>query len=314
MYFPYLRGRQYELIALRELLKNGKLTDKVIPVIEPVKFSPTLVNTLEEFKENNKNVSLILNPQVGTFKQEYDVAGREGLKVRLENIFMENNNLYPTSLMTRDYEPEEEFIRPAENGNQIIICKKVDDLEGYNRYYRNIETRYNFISESSKLRREVSTNRVKISDNFSKLSRNTDYADYEDEFFSDDHKYFRDDDYKGFSDYSIVGEEYSESGFAPYAVAIHIVYFDDENNLRIHHFVSDSNLDPSNPAGKFEEALSKLVEKVDKGMIQRTEAINELERLYQTKSYPGLGTVKKLSIMHHIELIGNYLDGGDKES
>ena len=25
MYFPYLRGRQYELIALRELLENNKL-------------------------------------------------------------------------------------------------------------------------------------------------------------------------------------------------------------------------------------------------------------------------------------------------
>ena len=28
MYFPYLRGRQYELIALRELLANNKLGNK----------------------------------------------------------------------------------------------------------------------------------------------------------------------------------------------------------------------------------------------------------------------------------------------
>lgn len=46
MYFPYLRGRQYELIALRELLANNKLGNNVIPIIEPVRLSPTLISTL----------------------------------------------------------------------------------------------------------------------------------------------------------------------------------------------------------------------------------------------------------------------------
>ena len=51
-------------------------------------------------------------------------------------------------------------------------------------------------------------------------------------------------DTKVFQTYSIVGKEYSDSGFAPYAVAIHIVYpasISDET-LRIHHFVSDSTI------------------------------------------------------------------------
>lgn len=43
MYFPYLRGRQFELIALRELLENGVLSDRIIPIIEPVKLSSTLI-------------------------------------------------------------------------------------------------------------------------------------------------------------------------------------------------------------------------------------------------------------------------------
>lgn len=29
---------------------------------------------------------------------------------------------------------------------------------------------------------------------------------------------------------------------------------------------------------------------------------------YNNESYPGLGSVKKLSLMHHLELIGKYLD------
>lgn len=43
MYFPYLRGRQFELIALRDLVDKGVLSDKIIPIIEPVKLSSTLM-------------------------------------------------------------------------------------------------------------------------------------------------------------------------------------------------------------------------------------------------------------------------------
>lgn len=49
MYFPYVRGRQYELLALRELATNNLLGDYVTPIIEPVKLSSTLVNVMAEF-------------------------------------------------------------------------------------------------------------------------------------------------------------------------------------------------------------------------------------------------------------------------
>ena len=49
MYFPILRGRQFELLALRELLNKGVLSNQVIPIIEPVKVSTTFVKTIETF-------------------------------------------------------------------------------------------------------------------------------------------------------------------------------------------------------------------------------------------------------------------------
>jgi superfamily II DNA or RNA helicase len=36
MYFPYLRARQFELIALRELSAEPQFKSHVIPVLEPV--------------------------------------------------------------------------------------------------------------------------------------------------------------------------------------------------------------------------------------------------------------------------------------
>lgn len=44
MYFPHLRGKQFELIALRELV--GVLnSDKVMPIIEPLKSNTKSIET-----------------------------------------------------------------------------------------------------------------------------------------------------------------------------------------------------------------------------------------------------------------------------
>lgn len=146
-----------------------------------------------------------------------------------------------------------------------------------------------------------------MADRFNKQDRNNDYIEIDDEPFSEDHLYYLEDGYVGFADYSVVGKEYNETGFAPYAVAIHIVYFDTDDSLRIKHFVSDSNDDISDPARKFQEALSILIEWNEERKLD-TVAMKEFEHLFHREAYPGLGTVKKLSIMHHLELIGRYLD------
>lgn len=160
-------------------------------------------------------------------------------------------------------------------------------------------------------KRKLRGNRVLLDDKFNKKARNADYKTIEDEFFSDDHLYYEDDGYIGFSDYSIIGDEYNESGFAPYAVAIHVVYFDEDESLRVRHFVSDSNEDISNTAKKFYQALYKLRQWYESMKDKRldTKGMITLLRHYDEQTYPGLGTVKKLSLMHHIELMNNFIKG-----
>lgn len=86
--------------------------------------------------------------------------------------------------------------------------------------------------------------------------------------------------------------------------AIHIVY-PTNDELRIHHFVSDSNDDITDVAGKFGEAVEKLAEwnQSRSEKCLNTYGMREFEHLYHTKTFPGLGVVKKLSIMHHLELM-----------
>lgn len=79
--------------------------------------------------------------------------------------------------------------------------------------------------------------------------------------------------------------------------------------MYIYHFVSDTKDTPTDPAGKFAQALAKLIAKLDSGSshILETNAIKEFRQLHAKGHFPGLGSVKKLSMMHHIETLADYL-------
>lgn len=309
MYFPYLRGRQFELIAVRELSDKGKLSKHIIPIIEPVKLSATITSTITACEKSDNKIAIISNPQVGSL---YADAKKDKTGTKLDELrtrITKSTAVINTVLSAKDSKLKyDKLIQSGVSQDEIIaIFTDRDYISDYDDVF-NKQSKYCVIPYDSAFRR-IRGNRVLIADRFDavKKERNNDYSKKEDEFFSDDHLYYADDNYIGFSDYSIVGQEYQESGFAPYAVAIHIVYFDEKKELRIHHFVSNSNDDISDPANKFYEAVSKLVE-WNKTMGLDTEGIHTFEELHHTGAYPGLGVVKKLSIMHHIELMGNYLE------
>lgn len=305
MYFPYLRGRQFELIALRELVEKDVLSSRIIPIIEPVKLSSTLVKTIETYGTNSRQLAIITNPKVGSFIIDAKEEKNQKLKESLSASIKENNSILFMNILRSNSRPERFIEKHA--ANMGIICSDKDAIPIYETYFADKDVKYNLIPDESGFRRKIRKNRVLLADKFNKQDRNNDYIEVDDEPFSEDHLYYLEDGYVGFADYSVVGEEYNETGFAPYAVAIHIVYFDTDDSLRVKHFVSDSNDDISDPAGKFQEALSKLVVWNEEEQLD-TAAMKEFEDLYRREAYPGLGTVKKLSIMHHLELIGRYLD------
>ncbi|WP_153260131.1 sce7725 family protein, partial [Burkholderia cenocepacia] len=80
--------------------------------------------------------------------------------------------------------------------------------------------------------------------------------------------------------------------------------------MYIYHFVSDTKDTPTDPAGKFAQALTKLIAKLDSGTshILETDAIKEFRDFHAKGHFPGLGYVKKLSMKHHIETLADYLD------
>lgn len=67
IYYPYLRGRMYDLMALRELVEQDQLSAKIVPIIEPVRDSKELQQTVQTLIDHQQPFSVIANPQVSVY-------------------------------------------------------------------------------------------------------------------------------------------------------------------------------------------------------------------------------------------------------
>ncbi len=150
--------------------------------------------------------------------------------------------------------------------------------------------------------------RVLIRDGFVRR-KNADYPPVEK--FSDLHVTFEEEGMNGFGDFLVVGDDYSEGGGPAYAVAIHLTHIDPDKDdvMYVYHFLSTTNDTPTDPAGKFSQALEKLIAKLNSGASHLVEgsSIAEFRELHEKKHFPGLGHVKKLAMKHHLETLADFL-------
>lgn len=309
MYFPYFRGRQYEMLALKELAAEGLLGKSIIPIVEPVKLMSTFDTTLRVYAQKQFRIALIFNPAVGDF------AGDTNFVEEYAKRFGTVKGVIPALLMNEGADDTISALtaKGIAISDIVTILNNRDFIGGYKAAFASAVPSYTLLPDEREFRRAANIPKVTFKDNFEKKARNADYP--EDSFFTDDHLFFAEDDYSGFGDYSIVGSEFTEGGFAPRVVTIHIAYFDVDNTMRVRHFSSYSNNeDISDVAGKFHEAVTLLAEWYCKGQQhQNTYALSVLLKHANDGYYPGLPTIKKLSIMHHLELVGKFLDGGMKK-
>jgi hypothetical protein len=74
MYYPYLRGKQYELLLLRENAKFIK-ENNIHPIIEPVKDNfAAIKRALNELNKKKVEYVLIANPQIGDYKEDSQIV------------------------------------------------------------------------------------------------------------------------------------------------------------------------------------------------------------------------------------------------
>jgi hypothetical protein len=308
MYFPYFRGKQYELITIRENVKLMKKSG-IIPIIEPVKsnLSPlsravsAIVETGSDFilAANPRHGELIDNPEPFQKFVDGELQGCANLHLgyivdssstvaEIEG-FLTKYPKYKIAIFHHGFPSGKELALSVTKFDNVVMHLFVDGYSGklYQRHFNKKK-------------------RLLIRDGFKQRKKNSEYP--ETEHFSDLHITYSDEGMDGFGDFLIVGDDYMDIGGPAYAVAIHLTYLDDEENMFIWHFLSDRTDSPVDPAGKFLEALEKMIAKVDADeSAYQSSACDEFRDLYRRRHFPGLGYVKKLSMQHHIEVMSAYL-------
>ncbi len=313
MYYPFLRGKQFELILLRD---NAKIVadNDIHPIIEPVKCDfKALDRALTIVEENGVNYTLILNPITGEKPVATEIIFHNFINISDINfhnlsygyILNAETNIEELITLLEGNRDKQFSIIHYGFSNSKLIADKINDFD-------NIKRHIFIEGYAGKLyQRHLKKDgivRILIRDGFKPQRKNSLYP--ESEHFSDLHITYPDEGMDGFGDYLIVGDDYSETGGPAYAVAIHLTYLNEEDDMFIYHFVSDRSDSPTDPGGKFLEALSKLIDKAENknSMIFKSNAYYEFKNLYEKQHYPGLGYVKKLSMQHHLELIVNFFN------
>lgn len=311
MYYPFIRGKQFELVMLREMApKLAKW--EFVPIIEPVKENfPALKRALDKLIEHNCRFILIANPSVGELKESSSSLWSEVFDGQLGEYknYSVGLNLSATAQLVL----AQEFFE-LHQVSTAVVHNGFSDGKGLSTLIRekkpSITDQIFVAKHSSTLYRKhfQGITRVLVEDGF--ISRNNkEYPPSEP--FSELYLTYEDMGCQAFGDFLIVGSDFKEGGGPAYAIAIHLTYVDPtaDNAIAIKHYLSDQVDTPKDPAGKFLEALSKLVEDVKKNdsQILKTTAVMEYLQLYEDKHFPGLGYTKKLSMQHHVELIAHIL-------
>ena len=310
MYHPYLRGKQYELITVRETARL-LASSGFVPIIEPVKVALSgLQRTLATVCEAEGRAIVIVNPHHGGYSRD-----GQSISTLLQKEFLKRREIAAGILLKESMTAEEAIAccREHRDHDMALIHAGFTDAKGLADRLGDLagEMRHVFLEPyCGKLYRKhfAGARRILIRDGFERR-RNRDHPPVE--LFSDLHVTFPEEGMNGFGDFLIVGDDFSESGGPAYAVAIHLTFIDPSKDdaMYVYHFVSERQDTPTDPAGKFGEALGALMSKLRERdhHILETQAVAEFRDLHRRGHFPGLGYVKKLSMKHHIETLSAFL-------
>lgn len=309
MYHPYFRGKQFDLLTIREmapLLSEAGFR----PIIEPVRDGLGGLNkSLNAVVEASGRAVVIINPHYG----DLSGAGPQ-LSDLLKEKFLDMPGISAGILLKPDTGTAEALKCFEQHSlhSPVFIHAGFGEAKALSDGLGTItkdQCHVFFERYCGKLylKHFKGGHRVLLRDGFER-KRNRDYEPLEK--FSDLHVTFEDEGMDGFGDFLIVGDEFSESGGPAYAIAIHLTFIDNdkEDEMWIHHFLSERQDTPKDPAGKFAEALARMMKVLNKpdSKILETKAVQEFRALHKDGHFPGLGHVKKLSMNHHIETLAHY--------
>jgi len=309
MYLPFLRGKLYELKAIKEYIDEGYGKENgrhIMRIIEPVKKDMRpLMSCVEAMGKVKMPFAMVMNSQMGDFQRlSFDIpsflTGVEG--VEWTPAFEVNGNANIEVI-------ESSILQFGFKKVMLVFFTNVDLDDARIRGLVNNEN-VDFIAAINLIQRppiiaglkDTGKQIITIEDCFPEKTPNNAYRDVPDEFFSDTFSYYKSlFGLFGFSDFTALARNFREGGVLPQVVAIHMTYRKSDKVVNVHHFLSDSRNGSNNIREEFREANVKIPPFYEDK--PSTLAVRQISGI----GYPGLGAIKKFSVKNHFELMSRIL-------
>lgn len=312
-YFPFLRGKQNELIAVRDLAAMIVGNGRVIPIIDPVNANSATRISIEHFINGGMSFLFVCNPIHGSFLSDSCERGKRE-RQRTSEALSSYDNWTPSLYVnerTRSSLLKSFIAKHGDNHPLALIYYGRPQGTAAREVIRNFQFQWHVLIgnrvEREYIRSLDPNSCVWVSDRFNRQIRNAEYPGRE--FFSDLNTLAGNPNGTHFGDFSIAGDYYTPAGGAAHAVALHHIHYISKGSraLYISHLISDRRETSIDTPGKTFEALSHLVNALPLLHPNTTQACKEYREMANDQEFRGLGYMKRLAIKHHLEIM---LSGG----
>jgi hypothetical protein len=306
MYFPYLRGKQFELEALLDV--NPTVFKNTLPIVEPI----TLGRKNLYSRLSNQDVPLILvtNP----FYPRTNTLSTSSIQSLIDNELANHTTLTAGFIIDQRFDTSHlvAFLTTNPTREKAIIfrCNPTPAvLVIIKSLIATQHISYLVFDESKTTNRTqvVFNNHPKVvllTDGFQRQERNADYP--ANSAFDSVYNTWTTSSWYGIGDYVTIGDFFREGGGQAYVICLHITV-PTSSGLIIHHFSSISHPKTATfPALKFTEANQSLNISAHISPLNSS-GLKLYRHWHHTQHYPGLGAAKKASMMHHIEIMSSVI-------
>lgn len=309
MYFPLLRGKQFELVALKEFAEAYPGNQWICPIIEPVRVLPdALVRAAGFLSGHSLKYAVILNPENGDYAVE---TNRFEIPVFLQKFEVFEIKPIPAFFADGKSAAVKGIIDSLALQDVMVIYEDSLDIEneadGTLCNHPSVSYIVSAGTDSRGTLRflmKTGKNIICLDDNFVVRKPNSAYRVTDEDPYTEEPFYYKDDRFYGFSDYCVLPKAFAEGGMIPTAVAIHMTYRKREDAIWVRHFVSEVVLDAGKDIRKkYESAMDAFCSFYDK--VEPTAAAMSL--MEKRGNYPGLGVLKKITMLNHMQLITSIL-------
>lgn len=280
-YWPLLRGRQFDLMALQLLMEENALTKQVVPIIEPIRDAAVLPRVLKQRNRADLPTVVIQNPSVGTY----------GLSTEKRYSLV--------SLLADPHVLQGWWWRPGLSfpAGQVLL---LDDPHHLPPAAVLAAAQYVVVPDDPRILAEIChPRRIFLHDPWPRVARTREFGQYADTPFFTEQSWTAGHGFVGVSDYVLNGAPYFDKGWPQGTIAFHIAYFR-AGGVWLHHFL------PPVVGGSQAEQFAYLQGELRQWLASHRHAVlwDEPLRLLlhygEIDHYPGLGVIKKLSVAHHL--------------